>query len=173
MQDATPQTATNAAAAAQNLPLRRRVELWMQQAWRPAGTAIAVALILVFGWGVVNGRHGLSSWQKQRTQEKELRKQIQEIEDENSRLRNHVDRLKSDPDTIEQEARKQFFDNPFLGLGQAKKTNLELRLSLRHQTKLALFPDPSRGFFSSLITFPHIQARQQRPLQALLGQGFF
>lgn len=107
MQDATPQTATNTAAAEPTLPLRRRVELWMQQAWRPAGTAIAVALILVFGWGVVNGRHGLSSWQKQRTQEKELRKQIQEIEDENARLRNHVDRLKSDPDAIEHEAREQ------------------------------------------------------------------
>lgn len=107
MQDATPQNAINAAAAEPTLPLRRRVGLWMQRAWRPAGTAVAVALILVFGWGVVNGRHGLSSWQKQRTQDKELRKEIQEMQDENARLRNHVDRLKSDPDAIEHEAREQ------------------------------------------------------------------
>jgi cell division protein FtsB len=106
MQDATTQTATKAAAA-EKQPLRRRVEQWAQQAWRPAGTAIAVALILVFGWGVVNGRHGLSSWQKQRMQDKELRKEIQQVEDENARLRNHVDRLKSDPDAIEHEAREQ------------------------------------------------------------------
>ncbi|MDR3741529.1 MAG: septum formation initiator family protein [Terracidiphilus sp.] len=106
MQDATTQTATSAAAT-EKQPLRRRVEQWAQQAWRPAGTAVAVALILVFGWGVVNGRHGLSSWQKQRTQDKELRKEIQQVQDENMRLRNHVDRLKSDPDAIEHEAREQ------------------------------------------------------------------
>ncbi len=106
MQETTRQTG-GATPAAPALPLRRRAALWAQQAWRPAGTVVAVVLILVFGWGVVNGRHGLSAWQKQRTQDKELRKDIQEVQDENERLRNHVERLKSDPDTIEQEARKQ------------------------------------------------------------------
>jgi len=106
MQEDTTQTGSSAAAA-ERLPLRRRVSVWAQQAWRPAGTCVAVALILVFGWGVVNGRHGLSAWQQQRTKDKELRKEIQEMQDENARLRNHVDRLKSDPGAIEHEAREQ------------------------------------------------------------------
>lgn len=100
MQQTAPQPA-------KTLPLSERAALWMQQAWRPAGTVVAVLLILVFGWGVVNGRHGLSSWQKQRQQEKQLRKEIDAVQQENSRLRNHVDRLKSDPDAIEHEAREQ------------------------------------------------------------------
>jgi cell division protein FtsB len=92
---------------AKPVPFAQRLAQWAQQAWRPAGTVVAVALILVFGWGVVNGRHGLSSWQKQRTQDKELRKEIQQMQDENAHLHNHVERLKSDPDAIEHEAREQ------------------------------------------------------------------
>jgi len=108
MPEATTQPAGAAPAQPQKtLPLGQRLAHWAQQAWRPAGTVVAVLLILVFGWGVVNGRHGLSAWQKQRTQDQQLRKEIQEMQDENAHLRNHVDRLKSDPDTIEQEARKQ------------------------------------------------------------------
>ena len=106
MQQTTSQNGSGAAAA-EKLPLRRRALVWAQHAWRPAGTCVAVALILVFGWGVVNGRHGLSAWQQQRTKDKELRKEIQEMQDENARLRNHVDRLKSDPGAIEHEAREQ------------------------------------------------------------------
>lgn len=106
MQETTTQTGTGAAAA-ERLPLRPRISMWAQQAWRPAGTVVAVALILVFGWGVVNGRHGLSAWQQQRTKDKELRQQIQQMQDENARLRNHVDRLKTDPGAIEHEAREQ------------------------------------------------------------------
>jgi len=80
---------------------------WALQAWRPAGTSIAVALILLVGWGVINGRHGLSAWQQQRVKDQQLRKDIQALEQENARLREHVDRLKSDPNAIEHEAREQ------------------------------------------------------------------
>lgn len=87
-------------------PLLRRALDWAQHAWRPAGTAVAIALALLFGWGVVNGKHGLSAWQQQRTQDKQLQRQIQDLQEENSRLRDHVERLKSDPDSIEHEARE-------------------------------------------------------------------
>ncbi len=79
---------------------------WAQHAWRPAGTVVAVALALLFGWGVVNGKHGLSAWEQQRAQDKQLRQQIQDLEQENAHLRDHVQRLKSDPDSIEHEARE-------------------------------------------------------------------
>ena len=78
-----------------------------QQGWRPAGTVFAVMLALAFAWSVVNGRHGLSTWYQQRTQEKQLKQEIEDLQQENAHLRNHVDRLKSDPDAIEHEAREK------------------------------------------------------------------
>ncbi len=98
---------TNATATAETLPLRSRVLAWAQGMWRPAGTAVAVALILIFGWGVVNGKHGLSAWEQQRVKDKELRKEIDALQQENAHLRDHVDRLKTDPGAIEHEAREQ------------------------------------------------------------------
>jgi cell division protein FtsB len=89
------------------LPLQERVVAWAQQFWRPAGTLVAVALALILGWGVVNGRHGLSAWQHQRTEDKELKEEIRDLQQQNARLRDHIQRLKSDPDTIEREAREQ------------------------------------------------------------------
>jgi cell division protein FtsB len=80
-----------------------RAQMW----WRPAGTSVVVALILLFGWSVVNGKHGLSSWQHQRAQDRELKKDIQDLQQENAQLRDHVGRLKSDANAIEHEARQQ------------------------------------------------------------------
>jgi cell division protein FtsB len=94
-------------AASEPLPLRQRAIQWLQQGWRPAGTVFAVLLALAFAWSVVNGRHGLSTWYGQHDQEKQLKNEIQQLEDENSRLRQHVDHLKNDPDAIEHEAREK------------------------------------------------------------------
>jgi cell division protein FtsB len=87
--------------------LRERAMKFAQSFWRPAGTSVAVALILLFGWSVVNGKHGLSSWQKERLQDRELHQEIQDLQQENARLRDHVERLKSDAGAIEHEAREQ------------------------------------------------------------------
>ena len=94
-------------AATEPLPLSQRVIHWLQQGWRPAGTVFAVALALAFAWSVINGRHGLSTWYGQHSQEKQLKNEIQQLEDENARIRQHVDRLKNDPDAIEHEAREK------------------------------------------------------------------
>jgi cell division protein FtsB len=94
-------------AAKQPLPLRQRAIHWVQQGWRTAGTLFAVCLALLFAWSVVNGRHGLSTWYQQRNQEKQLKHEIEDLQQENARLRNHVDRLKSDPGAIEHEAREK------------------------------------------------------------------
>lgn len=94
-------------AADEPLPIRQRALKWAQQAWRPAGTMVAVALALAFGWSVVNGKHGLSAWHQQRTQDKELQKEIQDLQQENAHLRDHIQRLKSDPHAIEFEAREK------------------------------------------------------------------
>jgi cell division protein FtsB len=66
-----------------------------------------VALALLLGWHVVNGKHGLSAWQLNRTQDKQLRREIDDLQQENARLRARVGKLKSDPDAIEHEAREK------------------------------------------------------------------
>jgi cell division protein FtsB len=78
---------------------------WTSRGWRPAGTVVAVGLALLLTWHVVSGKHGLSVWQQKRIEDKQLRKEIEELQQENTRLRLRVERLKSDPDAIEREAR--------------------------------------------------------------------
>ncbi len=94
-------------AADEPLPLRQRAVRWLQQGWRPAGTVFAVLLALAFAWSVVNGKHGLSTWYQQRSQEKQLKHEIDDLQQENAHLRQHVDHLKNDPDAIEHEAREK------------------------------------------------------------------
>jgi cell division protein FtsB len=106
MQDEWAQTGMKATPR-ENVPFRKRALDWAQYIWRPAATTVAVTLILLFGWGVVNGKHGLSAWQQQRVKDQQLRQEIQKLQQENAKLRDHVERLKSDPNAIEHEAREQ------------------------------------------------------------------
>jgi cell division protein FtsB len=96
--------APGAAAA----PLTNRMFDWIQQhGWRPAGTAVAVCLALLLMWHVVNGKNGLTAWHQKRAEDKQLQQDIKQLEQENARLREHVQQLKSDPDAIEHEAREK------------------------------------------------------------------
>jgi cell division protein FtsB len=88
-------------------PMPRRALDWTLRAWRPAGTVVAVGFALLLGLHVVNGKNGLSVWEQKRTEDQQLRKEIQDLDQENARLREHVERLKSDPDAIEHEAREK------------------------------------------------------------------
>ena len=75
--------------------------------WRPAGTAVAVLLALLLTWHVIHGQHGLSVWQQKRAQDRALQREIQELQQENAQMRQQVERLKSDPEAIEREAREK------------------------------------------------------------------
>ncbi len=88
-------------------PAHMSVREWMRHQWRLAGTVVAVALALVIGWHVVKGNHGLSVWEQKRAEDRQLQKEIDDLQSENARLRDHVERLKTDPSAIETEARKQ------------------------------------------------------------------
>jgi len=92
---------------AERKPLRQRLVDWSLRMWRPAGTGVVVVLALLLGWHVVNGKHGLSAWQQNRTQDKTLRKEIDDLQQENARLAVRVEKLKSDPNAIEHEAREK------------------------------------------------------------------
>ncbi|HEY1648874.1 MAG TPA: septum formation initiator family protein [Terracidiphilus sp.] len=88
-------------------PMRERAFDWAQRVWRPAGTAVAVVLALLVTWHVVHGKHGLSVWQHERSEDRTLQKEIQDLQQENAQMRQQIDRLKSDPDAIEHEAREK------------------------------------------------------------------
>lgn len=87
--------------------MHERALTWAQRFWRPAGTAVAVLLALLVTWHVVHGKHGLSVWQHERTEDRALQKEIQDLQQQNAQMRQQIDRLKSDPDAIEHEAREK------------------------------------------------------------------
>jgi cell division protein FtsB len=90
-----------------SLSKRKRMVALARRAWRQAGTVLAVLLAALLMWHVINGKHGLSVWHQNHTQDRELQKQINDIQQENAQLRKQIDRLKSDPDAIEHEAREK------------------------------------------------------------------
>jgi cell division protein FtsB len=94
-------------SAKKSAPIARRVLNWSLRMWRSAGTVVAIGLALFLTWHVVNGKNGLSVWQKKRVEDQQLRREIDDLEKENTRLRDRVERLKSDPDAIEHEAREK------------------------------------------------------------------
>jgi len=79
----------------------------MRRAWRPAASVVAVSLALLILWQGVNGKNGLRVWREKRAEDRQLRKEIDGLNQENARLRDRVERLKSNPDAIGQVAREQ------------------------------------------------------------------
>jgi len=88
-------------------PLSGRALDLGRRIWRPAGTLVAFALALVLTWHVINGKHGLNVWMQMRTEDKQLQRDIKDLDSENARLRDRIEHLQSDPDTIMIEARQK------------------------------------------------------------------
>ncbi len=97
----------NPAVGAAHLSLRRRALAWARRAWRPAGTLIAIVLALLLTWHVISGKDGLSFWQRKRAQDRELRQEIKDLQQQNAQMRRQIEQLKTDPDAIESEARRK------------------------------------------------------------------
>src|SRR5580698_1298519 len=106
MTEETTKTTTSAPSAKPAL-LRDRMIADAQRFWRPAGTVVAVLLALLLTWHVIDGRHGLSVWHQMRSQDRALQREIQELQQENAQMRQQVERLNSDPEAIEREAREK------------------------------------------------------------------
>ena len=96
-----------AAADTRPVPLRKRALAWAQRLWRPAGTLVAVCLALLLAWHVIEGKHGISVWQQKRAEDRALQQEIRNMEQENAEMRQQIQRLQSDPDAIEREARER------------------------------------------------------------------
>jgi cell division protein FtsB len=74
---------------------------------RRIATAAAIALAVFLGYHVIFGQNGVTVYQQKRLDDKSLQKQIQQLQDENARMKEHVDHLQNDPDAIEHEARER------------------------------------------------------------------
>lgn len=79
------------------------VYLWR----RRAATFATGTLALVMAYGVVFGHNGVTAFMHKRAEARELQQQMQQLQKENERLTEHIDRLQSDPDAIEHEAREE------------------------------------------------------------------
>jgi len=89
------------------LTTREKALAWSKRTWRPVGTVVAVLLALLVMGHVINGNHGLSVWHQMRSEDRQLQKDIKDVQQENAQLRKQIDHLKSDPDAIEHEAREK------------------------------------------------------------------
>ena len=81
------------------------VALYLARSGRRVATVTAILIALTLGYHVTFGANGLSAYQQKRNQHQVLQKEIQHLQEENSRLQDHVQHLQSDPDAIEHEAR--------------------------------------------------------------------
>jgi cell division protein FtsB len=88
-------------------PLAEVALVKAQRLWRPAGTGIAVVLALLVTWHVVYGKHGLSVWQQQRTEDRTLQQEIKDLDEQNAQMRQQIQRLQTDPLAIAHEARQR------------------------------------------------------------------
>jgi len=83
-----------------HVPISHRALNFAQRVWRPFASVLAVALAVLIVWHGVVGRNGLLVWQQKRVEDQQLRKEIDSLNQENARLRNRVERLKTNPDAI-------------------------------------------------------------------------
>ena len=74
---------------------------------RKVATVGAAVLALGLGYHVVFGRNGLISYEQKRMDARTLDGELRSLERENEQLKGHVDRLQSDPDAIEHQAREE------------------------------------------------------------------
>ncbi len=82
------------------LSLPGRMQAFARRVWPPAASIFAVGLTLWLVWQVVYEKNGLSAWQQKRAEERQLLKENDDLRQENARLRDQIERLKSDPDAI-------------------------------------------------------------------------
>ncbi len=75
--------------------------------WRKVATAISGLLAASMAYHVVFGQNGLTSFQHKRQETRELAIEQQRLLHENEFFRGHVNRLQSDPDAIEHQAREE------------------------------------------------------------------
>lgn len=75
--------------------------------WRKIATGAAALLALAMGYHVIFGQNGLTVYEQKRQETQYLDEQLHSLERENGLLKGHVERLQSDPNAIEHQAREE------------------------------------------------------------------
>lgn len=91
----------------QQQSLKSRMVSSMFRVRRRIATGLAVVLAVFFGFHVMFGSNGLNAYQTKRIEDRTLQRQIELLQQENDRLKEHVDHLSNDPDAIEHAAREK------------------------------------------------------------------
>jgi cell division protein FtsB len=81
------------------------ISSYLSRSGRRAATIVAILIAVALGYHATFGANGLTDYQQKRHQHQVLQKEILELQQQNSRLQDHVQHLQSDPDAIEHEAR--------------------------------------------------------------------
>lgn len=77
-------------------------------AWRRKFAIAAVAAFAFYvGYCVTFGTNGVLAYQQKKTELEKLKKEVEQLQAENAERQKHIQSLKSDPKTIEKEAREQ------------------------------------------------------------------
>jgi cell division protein FtsB len=74
---------------------------------RRVATFGAAGLAVALGYHVVFGHNGLTVYELKRQETQGLTQQLEDLTKENERLQGHVERLKTDPNAIEHQAREE------------------------------------------------------------------
>jgi len=75
---------------------------------RRLATGCAMLVAAAFGYFAVAGENGITVYKQKRAEDRQLAQQIEALKRENAGLQVHIERLKSDPEEIEHEARERF-----------------------------------------------------------------
>ncbi len=68
---------------------------------RRAATVLTVAAGCLFGYHAVFGHNGITAYAAKRVEDKSLGERIAKLQEENARLKSHVEHLRTDGDAIE------------------------------------------------------------------------
>lgn len=79
----------------------------VQGGWRKFATGAAAVLALAMAYHVIFGQNGLTVYQQKRQETQVLAKRLHTLQQENDRMKSHVDRLQNDPNAIEHQAREE------------------------------------------------------------------
>jgi cell division protein FtsB len=91
-------------ATKQSRTLSARVTARVVASRRRVGTVAAFAIAGLLAYHVVVGNNGINVYKQKLVEDKQLAAEVKQMQQENDRLRKHVDHLASDPDAIEYEA---------------------------------------------------------------------
>ena len=90
-------------------PVKRGVKFLMIlfASRRRIASVLAIVVAVLLGYHVILGNNGVTVYQQKRSEHKALEQEINQLQEENARLKDHVDHLKADPGAIEHEARER------------------------------------------------------------------